>query len=398
MVTIRPVLLAGGEGRRLYPLSTPARPKPFIPLKDGASLLEHGVRRLPGAWLPPVLVGRAQDRYALMNHARQAGVTPAHILLEPACRNTGFAVAAAVRFLEYQGEAPESMLAVLPSDHQITAPKYWQEALARAAEFAAEHQALTLVGMRFESFSPHLGYFIALGDQVVRFLEKPTHDARLTRGDTWQVNSGQFVAPLGVMARLIERYAPEIWQAAGEAVLNRKKSWEFEELSVPFTPFIPESFDRAVVACAPEIYAASCAPCGWSDLGTVESWQNATGITPAMDAKRPPRTDRPWGYYETLRSSAHEIIKRLYVFPGGRLSKQRHWQRDEDWEVVSGVAYAECGGQKRQLVTGDTLHIAAGNWHRLVNPGSGVLVIHERQSGQPSETDIERTEDDYGRV
>lgn len=398
MVTIRPVLLAGGEGRRLYPLSTPARPKPFIPLTDGASLLQHSVRRLPGAWLPPVLIGRAQDRYALINHARQAGVTPAHILLEPACRNTGFAVAAAVRFLEHQGEAPESMLAVLPSDHQITAPDHWQEALVRAAEFAAEHQALTLVGMRFESFSPHLGYFIALGDQVVRFLEKPTHDARLTRGDTWQVNSGQFIAPLGVMARLIECYAPEIWQAAGEAVLNRKKSWEFEELSVPFTPFIPESFDRAVVACAPEIYAASCAPCGWCDLGTVESWQKATGITPAMDVKRPPRTDRPWGYYETLRSSPHEIIKRLYVFPGGRLSKQRHWQRDEDWEVVSGVAYTECAGQKRQLVTGDTLHIAAGNWHRLVNAGSGMLIMHERQSGQPSEADIERTEDDYGRV
>jgi mannose-1-phosphate guanylyltransferase/mannose-6-phosphate isomerase-like protein (cupin superfamily) len=398
MVNIRPVLLAGGEGRRLYPLSTPARPKPFIPLKDGASLLEHSVRRLPEAWLPPVLVGRGQDRYALMNHARQAGVTPAHILLEPACRNTGFAVAAAVRFLQHQGEAAGRMLAVLPSDHQITAPNHWQEALACAAEFAAEHQALTLVGMAFESFSPQLGYFTCDGARVMNFLEKPASCSTLTGGMVWQVNSGQFVAPLGVMARLIETHAPGIWQAAGEAVAARKKSWEFEELSVPLTPFVPESFDRAVVACAPEIYAASCAPCGWSDLGTVESWHNATGITAAMDAKRPRRTDRPWGYYETLRSTPHEITKRLYVFPGGRLSKQRHWQRDEDWEVVSGVAYAECAGQKRQLATGDTLHIAAGNWHRLVNAGAGVLIMHERQSGQPSEADIERIEDDYGRV
>jgi mannose-1-phosphate guanylyltransferase/mannose-6-phosphate isomerase-like protein (cupin superfamily) len=398
MAKMRPVLLAGGEGRRLYPLSTPARPKPFIPLEDGSSLLENTLRRLPAGVLPPILVGRAQDRYALMNHARQAGVNPAHILLEPASRNTGFALAATTRFLLLQGEPPETILAALPSDHQILRPEYWQASLREAAKLAAEHQALTLIGMAQESFSPELGYFVQMGGRVVRFLEKPTHAAGLTSRDAWLVNSGQFIVPLGVLARLFDTHAPTLWQAAGEAVAGRKKSWECEELAVPFTAFAPESFDRAVVSVAPDMRAALCAPCGWSDLGTLAQWQNATGITPERDAARPARTDRPWGYYEILHATGQEITKRLYVFPGCRLSQQRHWQRHEHWVIEAGHAYVECADEKCQLQAGAFINIPAGVWHRLVNPSATVLVVRETQSGRPCEEDIERAEDDYGRV
>jgi mannose-1-phosphate guanylyltransferase/mannose-6-phosphate isomerase len=394
----RPIILAGGEGRRLYPLSTPARPKPFIPLADGSSLLQQTLRRLPSDSLPPLLMGRERDRYALMNHARQAGLHPSHILLEPACRNTGFAIAAAVRFLEAMGEAPQTLVAVLPSDHFIQAPEIWQEALARAVNLAAEHQALTLIGMAFESFSPQLGYFATLGDRVERFLEKPAHESHLTNCASWLVNSGQFIAPLGVLARLFADHAPAIWQAAGESVNARQKSWEFEELAVPPTAFAPESFDRAVVSHAPDLYATRCAPCGWSDLGTIENWEKATAIDVTTDAKRPPRNDRPWGYYETLSATPREITKRLYVFPGGRLSQQRHLERREHWVIESGVAYVERDGEKYQLGVGDSIEIPVGAWHRLVNPAPEMLVVREQQLGRPSEADIERREDDYGRV
>lgn len=394
----RPIILAGGEGRRLYPLSTPARPKPFVSLADGRSLLQQTLCRLPSEALSPLVMGRERDRYALMNHAREAGVHPSHILLEPASRNTGFAIAAAVRFLESTGTASETILGVLPSDHFIQAPELWQDSLARAVNLAAEHQSLTLIGMGFESFSSQLGYFIVLGDRIVRFLEKPTHDSRLTGREEWQVNSGQFIAPLGVLAQLFAEYAPAIWQAAGESVLMRRKSWEFEELAVPPTAFVPESFDRAVVSYVPDLYATLCPPCGWSDLGTIENWEKATAIDVAKDAKRPPRIDRPWGYYETLNTAPSEITKRLHVFPGGRLSQQRHFQRREHWVVESGLAYVECDGEKHQLSVGESIEIPAGVWHRLVNHASEMLVVRETQIGQPSEHDIERREDDYGRV
>jgi mannose-1-phosphate guanylyltransferase/mannose-6-phosphate isomerase len=392
-----PIVLAGGEGRRLYPLSTPARPKPFIPLADGSSLLQQTLRRLPPEALSPLLMGRDRDRYALINHAREVGVHPSHILLEPASRNTGFAIAAAVRFLGAVGTAPETMLVILPSDHHIDHVEIWQASLARAIHLAYKNQALTLLGMRFESFSSQLGYFILLGDRIVRFLEKPMHDSRLTSREQWLVNSGQFVAPLSVMAQSFAEYAPAVWQAAGEAVAARRKSWEFEELAVPPTAFVPESFDHAVVSNVPNLFATLCPPCGWSDLGTIENWKTVTAIDMVSDARRPPRTDRPWGYYETLSATPQEISKRLHVFPGGRLSQQRHFQRRECWVVESGIAHVECDGEKYQLGVGEFIEIPVGAWHRLVNPSPEMLVVRETQLGQPSEYDIERREDDYGR-
>jgi mannose-6-phosphate isomerase-like protein (cupin superfamily) len=110
-------------------------------------------------------------------------------------------------------------------------------------------------------------------------------------------------------------------------------------------------------------------------------------------------TTRPWGHYEVLAEQASFKLKRIVVNPGHRLSLQRHRQRDEHWYVLEGRAFVDVGGAQLQLITGQSVNIAAGTWHRLANTGDAPMMLIEIQSGGYfGEDDIERRDDDYGRA
>lgn len=108
---------------------------------------------------------------------------------------------------------------------------------------------------------------------------------------------------------------------------------------------------------------------------------------------------RPWGGFEVLHDAPGCKVKRLVVVPGGRLSLQRHQHRCEHWYVVQGEAHLELHGRPRILQTGESLDIPALAWHRLANLGTLDLHVIEVQTGSLlAENDIERIEDDYGRI
>jgi mannose-6-phosphate isomerase-like protein (cupin superfamily) len=108
---------------------------------------------------------------------------------------------------------------------------------------------------------------------------------------------------------------------------------------------------------------------------------------------------RPWGYYDVLVDEERCKVKRILVFPGGRLSLQRHLHRAEHWYVVSGEGIATCGEKELFLTTGDSVDIPREAVHRIQNRGAGDLIFVEVQSGDYcGEDDIERFEDDYGRI
>ena len=109
--------------------------------------------------------------------------------------------------------------------------------------------------------------------------------------------------------------------------------------------------------------------------------------------------EKPWGSFTILDVSDTYKVKRIEVLPGHRLSYQRHAQRSEHWMVVEGRARVTLDGQEVPLETGDTIEVPMGSAHRIENPGTGKLVFIEIQRGTYlSEDDIERLEDDYGRV
>jgi mannose-6-phosphate isomerase len=116
-------------------------------------------------------------------------------------------------------------------------------------------------------------------------------------------------------------------------------------------------------------------------------------------AERKREDHRPWGFYQILSDMPDHKIKRITVYPGQRLSYQRHFHRSEHWYVVKGRATVTENGQDIELTSGQCIVLPVGSWHRVKNPGEEDLVFVEVQTGDYfGEDDIERSEDDYGRV
>ncbi len=108
---------------------------------------------------------------------------------------------------------------------------------------------------------------------------------------------------------------------------------------------------------------------------------------------------RPWGFYEILSDAADCKVKRITVYPEKRLSLQRHARRSEHWYIVSGTAIVTKDGRETRLETGDAIDLPVRSWHRIRNIGTQNVVFIEVQTGDYfGEDDIERSEDDYGRV
>lgn len=400
---ILPIVLAGGEGKRLSPIASTAWPKPFVPLPEGGGLLTKTCERLDApCFAPPMLVGQAAHRFALLNHARAGGVTPQRILLEPAVRNTALAIASAIAQLL---DTPDQCVAVLPADHIIAPATSWQEAIQKSAFIAARTKRLCLLAAPPTAASPEYGY-MALKTQnswyaVERFVEKPQNPGRLlaenTLGLRWAWNVGQFIGPVSVFAAALGRHAPETWKSALAGGLNARHEWEFVLLdAAAYTPAPAISFDRAVIEKIP--VAACRLNATWHDLGTLKAWESYTGQQAENYTPPPARTDRPWGYFELIAHHGRRLEKRLTIYPGCRLSKQRHRHRSELWEVVHGTAEVERDHRRYILQKGDHITIPPSTWHRLANSSSNRLIIKEIQDGLPDENDIERIDDDYGRA
>lgn len=108
---------------------------------------------------------------------------------------------------------------------------------------------------------------------------------------------------------------------------------------------------------------------------------------------------RPWGYYEVLSHQPDHKVKRIIVFPGKRLSLQRHRKRDEHWYMISGMAIVTLDSEELHLDVGQSVDVPRGAVHRVENRGTDNIAFIEVQTGQYfGEDDIERIEDDYGRV
>lgn len=118
-----------------------------------------------------------------------------------------------------------------------------------------------------------------------------------------------------------------------------------------------------------------------------------------MVTKNLEEDQRPWGYYRVLEDDPGHKVKRIVVYPGHRLSLQRHKQRAEHWYFIKGEALVTRNGEEILVQAGDSVEIPREAWHRVKNPGQADAVFIEVQTGTYfGEDDSERAEDDYGRV
>lgn len=275
--SIYPVLLSGGAGTRLWPLSRAMYPKQFIDLVPGdRPMLAETARRLMGAaFAAPMVVCNADHRFLVRDCLAEAGVEAGTIMLEPVARNTAPAIAAAAFAIAERD--PQGILAVMPSDHRIGDPTQFAHAVQRAAEVAATGR-LILFGIK--PHEPHTGYgYINLGPslsghtdfhEVERFVEKPdaaTAESYVASG-AYLWNSGIFVLHAQTFLDDLRAHEREVFAAAQEAWRAGIREDEFVRLDPAAFADAPNiSVDYAVME---RTRRAAVLPLdlAWSDVGS----------------------------------------------------------------------------------------------------------------------------------
>lgn len=273
-----PVILSGGVGSRLWPLSRERYPKQFLDLTaSGSTLVQQTVARLEGVpgLAAPLVVCHQEHRFLVAEQLRDNPLGPARILLEPAGRNTAPAVAVAA--LQAMRSDPEAVLAVFPADHLIDHPEVLRSALGNAVAAARDGWLVTfgIVPTRPETGFGYIETGAPVDDdeavlRVSRFVEKPDR-ARAERylqagGFYW--NSGMFVFRASRYLEELERLAPEILNACEAALESASADLDFIRLGeAAFEACPAESIDYAVMEHTEAAVTLPLAA-GWSDLGS----------------------------------------------------------------------------------------------------------------------------------
>ena len=280
---IVPVILSGGEGKRLWPLSSAARPKQFLALTGEETLLQQTVRRLsdPAMFAPSLIIGGASQRFLIAEQLREAGLTAGRIVLEPKGRNTAPALAAGA--LLAHAVDPDALIFSAHADAAIPDADAFRSTVAMGVA-AAEAGAVVLFGVTPSFPATQYGYIEPgepLADgvrKVARFLEKPERpDAErlCAAGCLW--NSGLFLMRADRMLAELEAHAPQVLAAVRVAIERAETDADFLRLDPDAFAASPSiSIDHAVMERTSRA-AVVAADFVWSDIG---SWSAVWEVQP----------------------------------------------------------------------------------------------------------------------
>ncbi|ATD02052.1 mannose-1-phosphate guanylyltransferase 1 [Pseudoalteromonas tetraodonis GFC] len=281
---ITPIIMAGGTGSRLWPLSRELYPKQFLKVIGEQSMLQQTIARLSGLeHKAPVLICNEEHRFIAAEQMRIGGFEHSGIILEPIGRNTAPAIAlAALQAVSNAAEGEEPILLVLAADHVIENITAFESAVQRALPYALEDQ---LVTFGIVPTAPETGYgYIKAGKQngnaftVSEFVEKPnlaTAQKYISNG-SYYWNSGMFLFKASRYLKELEVFSPEILSICKQAIANPKQDLDLDFVRVDkdiFETCPDDSIDYAVMEKSQNVMVVPM-DAGWSDVGSFSSlWE-----------------------------------------------------------------------------------------------------------------------------
>lgn len=269
-----PVILAGGSGTRLWPLSRHNFPKQFLRLQGQSSLLQQTIERVTSLNCQNTLIVSNDAHYFLCKDQLNQSQTQITYLLEPCARNTAPAIACAAQHLIHQA-GEEAIMLVLPSDHWIEDIPSWKKAMLKGCEFVKKNDAIVTFGVN--PTSPKTGYGYIEGAETIQkdvhkvnsFREKPDEETaqEFIRSQRYFWNSGMFICKAKVYLEELQHFEPELYQFAQIALMNATQHHDFFRLEMEsFAQCKSESIDYAIME---KTQKAVVIPISiqWSDLG-----------------------------------------------------------------------------------------------------------------------------------
>ncbi len=286
---ILPIILCGGAGSRLWPLSRRSFPKQYLSISNekNSSFLQNTIQRIKGLenFTNPIIVCNEEHRFITAEQLRQIKIKPSAILLEPSSKNTAPAIAiAALRSIK-SGEDP--ILLILPSDHQIANETLFLNSIKNAQSSSLEGKIVTF-GIKPNNPSTGFGYIKAKESfkkninkpyQIEKFIEKPNKDLaeKFYRDNKYSWNSGIFMARASILIKEIERFSPEIIVYCKESLQKKVVDLDFERLEPNSFKKCPNiSIDKSIMEKT-SLGVVFPLDVAWSDIGSWKSfWENSS--------------------------------------------------------------------------------------------------------------------------
>ena len=397
---IRPVILCGGAGTRLWSNSKKHQAKQFIDF-GGWTLFGRTLERIKNPIFDyPIISTNLRYLKDIKKHLEIKRVKKYKIVLEPAKKNTAPAILTSTIIKEIPDKQP---VIFLSSDHLIENNGKLNFEIKRHKKFLNDRN-IFIFGIKPNSISDQFGYFITRKiknlNQVSRFIEKPNSAKAkkiVEKGGYW--NSGMFFLRKDSLINNFKKYQKRIYKNSLLAVNKSKYKNNIYYLNK--TAFIKnpsKSFDYAILEKTKKINAIKL-DIKWSDLG---SWKEILLMFKKNKKKYFKKKNifyRPWGSYTNLYNGNNFLIKELNVKSKGVLSLQKHFHRSEHWLITQGVPKITLNKKSFSKKLNETIFIPKGAIHRIQNPYKKTVKIMEVQLGSIlKETDIVRYEDIYGRV
>ena len=397
---IRPVILCGGAGTRLWPDNKKHQAKQFIDF-GGWTLFGRTLERIKNPIFDyPIISTNIKYLKDIKKHLEIKQVKKYKIVLEPAKKNTAPAILTSTIIKEIPDKQP---VIFLSSDHLIENNGKLNFEIKRHKKFLNDRN-IFIFGIKPNSISDQFGYFITRKiknlNQVSRFIEKPNSAKAkkiVEKGGYW--NSGMFFLRKDSLINNFKKYQKRIYKNSLLAVNKGKYKNNIYYLNK--TAFIKnpsKSFDYAILEKTKKINAIKL-DIKWSDLG---SWKEILLMFKKNKKKYFKKKNifyRPWGSYTNLYNGNNFLIKELNVKSKGVLSLQKHFHRSEHWLITQGVPKITLNKKSFSKKLNETIFIPKGAIHRIQNPYKKTVKIMEAQLGSIlKETDIVRYEDIYGRV